>query len=65
MYRYLWYRAQRAQILNAHSSDAPTFSRHITVEPERKITQNFLGEHKVVTPKQQFLGLILCFFIFI
>ena len=22
----------------------------------------FLGEHKVITPKEQFLGIILCFF---
>jgi hypothetical protein len=26
------------------------------------ITQIFLGEHKVITAEQQFLGLILCFF---
>ena len=30
-----------------------------TVEHGRKITQNFLGEHKVITPEQQFLGIIL------
>ena len=24
--------------------------------------KSFLGEHKVITPKQQFLGIILCFF---
>ena len=23
--------------------------------------KSFLGEHKVITPKQQFLGIILCF----
>ena len=34
----------------------------ITVEHGQKITQNFLGEHKVITPEQQFLGLILSFF---
>ena len=37
----------------------------ITVEHGRKITQNVLGEHKVITPKQQFLGLILCFFMYL
>ena len=26
--------------------------------------KSFLGEHKVITPKQQFLGIILCFFVF-
>ena len=25
----------------------------------------FLGEHKVITPKQQFLGIILCFFMYL
>ena len=24
--------------------------------------KSFLGEHKVITPKQQFLGIVLCFF---
>ena len=24
----------------------------------------FLGEHKVITPKQQFLGIVLCFFMY-
>ena len=33
-----------------------------TVEDGQKITQNFLGEHKVITPEQQFLGVILSFF---
>ena len=28
----------------------------------RKITQNVLGEHKVITTEQQFLGVILSFF---
>ena len=28
----------------------------------QKITKLFLGEHKVITAEQQFLGLILCFF---
>ena len=35
---------------------------HTTVEDGRKITQNGLGEHKVITTEQQFLGLILSFF---
>ena len=32
------------------------------MEHGQKITQNFLGEHKVITPEQQFLGVILRFF---
>ena len=36
-----------------------------TVEHGRKITQIFLGEHKVITPEQQFLGIILCFFMYL
>ena len=32
------------------------------MEHGRIITPNFLGEHKVITAEQQFLGLILCFF---
>ena len=31
------------------------------VEHGQKITQFFLGEHKVITPEQQFLGVILKF----
>ena len=34
----------------------------ITVEDGWKITQNVLGEHKVITTEQQFLGVILSFF---
>ena len=34
----------------------------ITVKDGRKITQNVLGEHKVITTEQQFLGVILSFF---
>ena len=30
-----------------------------TVEHGRKITQNLFGEHKVITPEQQFPGVIL------
>ena len=33
--------------------------RSSTVEDGQKITQKFLGEHKVITPEQQFLGIIL------
>ena len=33
-----------------------------TVKDGRKITQNVLGEHKVITTEQQFLGVILSFF---
>ena len=33
-----------------------------TVEDGRKITQNVLGEHKVITTEQQFLGVILSLF---
>ena len=29
-----------------------------------KITKNFLGEHKVITPEQQFLCIILWFYVF-
>ena len=32
-----------------------------TVEHGQIITENFLGEHKVITAEQQFLALILCF----
>ena len=32
------------------------------MEDGQKIIKKFLGEYKVITPKQQFLGLILCFF---
>ena len=35
---------------------------NITVEDGRKITQNVLGEHKMITTEQQFLGVILRFF---
>ena len=34
--------------------------RITTVEHGRIITQKILGEHKVITAEQQFLGLILC-----
>ena len=33
-----------------------------TVEHGQIITKKILGEHKVITAEQQFLGLILCFF---
>ena len=33
-----------------------------TVQDGHKITQNVLGEHKVITTEQQFLGVILSFF---
>ena len=33
-----------------------------TVKDGQKITQNFLGEDKVITPEQLFLGVILSFF---
>ena len=42
----------------------PNCSWDITVEHGRIITPNFLGEHKVITAEQQFLGLILCFFMY-
>ena len=32
------------------------------MENGQKITQKFLGEHKVITPEQQFLGIILWVF---
>ena len=35
---------------------------NITVQDGPQITQNCLGEHKVITPKQHLLGLILGFF---
>jgi hypothetical protein len=31
------------------------------VEEGQKINKIFLGEYKVITPEQQFLGIILCF----
>ena len=34
----------------------------ITVQDRHQITQNVLGEHKVITTEQQFLGVILSFF---
>ena len=34
----------------------------ITVKDGQKITQHVLGEHKVITTEQQFLGVILSFF---
>ena len=36
-----------------------------TVQDGQKITKFFLGEHKVITSEQQFLGLILCFFMYL
>ena len=33
-----------------------------TVKDGQKITQNVLGEHKGITTEQQFLGVILSFF---
>ena len=33
-----------------------------TVQDGQQITQNILGEHKVITTEQQFLGVILSFF---
>ena len=41
------------------------YVRHNTVEDGRKITQNGLGEHKVITTEQQFLGVILSFFMYL
>ena len=35
---------------------------NITVQDRHQITQNVLGEHKVITTEQQFLGVILSFF---
>ena len=32
------------------------------MEDGQKIIKKKLGEYKVTTPKQQFLGIILCFF---
>ena len=37
----------------------------ITVEHGQLITKKYLGEHKVITAEQQFLGLILCFFMYL
>jgi hypothetical protein len=36
-----------------------------TLEDGQKINKTFLGEYKVITPKQQFLGIILCFFMYL
>ena len=33
-----------------------------TVEDGQKIDKFFLGEHKVITPEQQLLSIIKCFF---
>ena len=30
-----------------------------------EINKTILGEHKMITPKQQFLGIILCFFMYV
>jgi hypothetical protein len=35
------------------------------VEDGQKIIIKFLGEYKVITQKQQFLGVILCFFMYL
>jgi hypothetical protein len=40
-------------------------SQATTVQDGQKITKFFLGEHKVITSEQQFLGLILCFFMYL
>jgi hypothetical protein len=37
----------------------------ITVEDGQNIIKKVLGEHKVITPKQQCLGVILCFFMYL
>ena len=39
--------------------------KSITVEHGQLITKKYLGEHKVITAEQQFLGLILCFFMYL
>ena len=39
--------------------------RTITVEYGQLITKKYLSEHKVITAEQQFLGLILCFFMYL
>ena len=36
-----------------------------TVEHGQLITKTYLGEHKVITAEQQFLGLILWFFMYL
>ena len=36
-----------------------------TVEYGQLITKKYLGEHKVITAEQQFLGLILWFFMYL
>ena len=41
---------------------AITRDPHNTVEHGQLITKKYLGEHKVITAEQQFLGLILWFF---
>ena len=38
---------------------------HTTVEHGQLITKKYLGEHKVITAEQQFLGLILWFFMYL
>ena len=35
------------------------------LEDGQKINKNVLGEHKVITPEQQFLGIILWFFMYL
>ena len=34
------------------------------MEDGQKITKHFLGEHNLITPEQQFLSIILCFYVF-
>ena len=41
---------------------AISMSDSSTVEHKQKITQKIFGEHKVITLGQQFLGVILSFF---
>ena len=40
-------------------------TRGITVEHGQLITKKYLGEHKVITAEQHFLGLILWFFMYL
>ena len=37
----------------------------ITVEDGQKINKTCLGEYKVITPEQQFLGIFLCIFMYL
>ena len=53
------------KLLQGRVSILPPLTLASTVQDGQKITKLFLGEHKVITAEQQFLGLILWFFMYL